>query len=117
MWKSKDMSRLDSLDTTVQQNPVVEAAAVSLATKVGMGGGSAASAVGWLASNNTVVVIGLFVTVVGFLINLFFQYRRDKRELREYEFKMRLELAEEQRNVELHKVQMSALKRRSSDGE
>lgn len=113
MWKPKHMSKLES---TVQQSPVVEATATALATKLGMGGGSAASAVGWLASNNTVVVTGLFVTILGFLINLYFQRRRDKRETRESELKMALDLAEEKRNVELHKVQMSALKRRSTDG-
>lgn len=112
MWKLKHMSKLDS---TVQQGQAVEAAAVSIATKVGMGGGSAASTVGWLASNNTVVVVGLFVTIVGFLINLYFQRRRDKRETRESELKMKLDLAEEKRNAELHKVQMSVLKRRSTD--
>lgn len=113
MWKTKPMSMESSVHSSA---PVAEAAVVSIATKVGMGGGSAASAVGWLASNNTVVVTGLFVTILGFLINLYYQRRRDNRETRESELKMALDQAEEKRNEELHKAQMSVLHRRSTDG-
>lgn len=114
MWKPKPMSKLE---TSMQQGPVVETAVVSVATKLGMGGGSATSAFGWLTSNNTVVVVGLLVTVLGFMVSLFFQRRRDKRETRESEQKIAIARAEEKRKQELHLIQMKALKRRSTDGE
>lgn len=58
-----------TLDTTIP----------SLATK-GMGGGTAASFAGWLTSNEMLTILGLVITAAGFLVNLFFRWRQDRRE-------------------------------------
>lgn len=54
----------------------------SMTTKYGMGGGVVTSVIGWLSSNEAVILIGVLVTILGFIINLVFQVRRDKRQIR-----------------------------------
>lgn len=46
-------------------------------------GGAAAGVVGFLASINWIGLTGVLVAVVGLLVNIHFQHRRDKREERE----------------------------------
>lgn len=89
-----------------------ESAVTSVATKWGMGGGASASVYGWLTSSEAIAVIGILITVLGFIVNWFFQRRRDKREVEVAEFRRQMELAEEARRVELHQAQLEALKQR-----
>jgi len=60
-------------------NNTVEATVTSVASR-GMGGGAATSMVGWLASNEAIALIGVIITVLGFVVNLIFQIRRDRRD-------------------------------------
>ena len=57
----------------------VEATVVSISSK-SMGGGATASVLGWLSSNEGIALIGISVTLLGFIVNLIFQIRRDRRE-------------------------------------
>ncbi len=57
-------------------------AIASMTTKYGMGGGVLTSIIGWLSSNEAVVIVGVVVTILGFVINLIFQIRRDKRQIK-----------------------------------
>lgn len=43
-------------------------------------GGAAAGLYGYLASINWIGLIGAFVAIVGLMVNIYFQHRRDKRE-------------------------------------
>lgn len=51
--------------------------------------GTGTTAVGWLMSSEAGVLIGIAIGVIGLLFSLFFQIRRDRREQREHEAKMR----------------------------
>lgn len=57
----------------------IEELASSIASK-SMGGGAATSVLGWISSNEGIALIGLGITVAGFIVNFIFQFRRDKRE-------------------------------------
>lgn len=58
---------------------VVGASAANKATAVG----AVTGAVGWLAKVNWLGLSGVFIAILGFLVNFYFQYRRDKREAAE----------------------------------
>jgi len=60
----------------------VEAAAISVSNKTTVGG-VATGIVGWLASVNWLGVSGVLIALLGLLINLYFQIRRDRRETAE----------------------------------
>ena len=47
--------------------------------KWGMGGGAATSIFGSISSNDALVIIGTLTTVVGFIVNFVYQYKRNKR--------------------------------------
>lgn len=79
-------------------------------SKWGMSGGTVAAALGWLTSNGAAVLIGICVTVLGFVINYIFQRRRDRREAEQAKFSRELELAEEKRRQELHEVQLLVIR-------
>lgn len=53
---------------------------IASAASWGSAGGGATSLYGWLTSNDMLAVIGAVVAVLGFLVNLIFQVRRDRRE-------------------------------------
>lgn len=73
-------------------------------------GGMVTSIFGWLASSNSAVLIGIIVTVGGFLLNWYYQRRREIRE--EYQAKRIAEAfdKEEVRKEELHRLRVTALK-------
>lgn len=58
---------------------IVEVVGASVANK-GMIVGGAAGMVGWLSQVNWIGAAGVVVAVLGLLINLFFQVRKDRRE-------------------------------------
>lgn len=58
---------------------IVEAVGASVASK-GMLAGGAAGLVGWLAQVNWIGIAGVAIAVLGFLVNTYFQVRRDRRE-------------------------------------
>jgi fucose permease len=63
---------------TMETQPF-EDIATSVASK-SMGGGAATSILGWISSNEGIALIGLGITVAGFIVNFVFQFRRDRRE-------------------------------------
>lgn len=104
MKEVKPMSKLET------QVVVAEQTVTSLATKWGMGGGTAASIYGWVTSSTGAVLIGVIVTILGFIINLIYQHKRNCREAEEVAFRRVLALAEEERRAEMHKAQLEAIK-------
>lgn len=58
---------------------VVGASVANKATAVG----AVTGAVGWLAQVNWLGLSGVFIAIIGLLVNFYFQHRRDKREAAE----------------------------------
>lgn len=58
---------------------IVEVVGASVASK-GMMVGGATGLVGWLSQVNWIGIAGVVVAVLGLLINLYFQVRKDRRE-------------------------------------
>ena len=92
-----------------------------IATKIGMAGGTLASVFGWFTSNGAAVFVGILITILGFVMNAWFQRRRDARELLYHQRKDAREEAEtalhreheikrEQRLEEMHQAQLEALR-------
>ncbi|MFY1029134.1 holin [Pseudomonas asiatica] len=61
---------------------IVEAVGASVASK-GLYAGGVAGFVGWLTQVNWVGVGGVALALLGFLVNTYFQIRKDRRESRE----------------------------------
>ena len=85
-------------------------AIASMTTKYGMGGGVLTSLIGWLSSNEAVVIIGIVVTLLGFIINLIFQIKREKRQIKASLLEEELMKKEDQRKQALFEEQMRQLK-------
>ena len=60
------------------QHPI-EAAVAASAAKITYAGAATTSVGGWL-NNETAVLVGVVLGVLGFAVNLIFQWRRDRRE-------------------------------------
>lgn len=60
----------------------MEVVGASVANKTTVAG-AVTGAVGWLAHVNWIGLSGVFIAILGFLVNCYFQYRRDKREAAE----------------------------------
>ena len=56
-----------------------DALVANSSVKWGMGGGAATSIVGSLSNNEVLTIIGITTTGLGFLVNLFYQHKRNKR--------------------------------------
>lgn len=61
---------------------IVEAVGASVASK-GMLVGASTGFVGWLSQVNWVGFAGVAIALIGFLVNTYFQIRKDRREARE----------------------------------
>lgn len=61
---------------------IVEAVGASVATK-GMWTGAGAGFLGFLAQANWIGILGVVLALLGFLVNTWFQFRKDRREARE----------------------------------
>ncbi|MNM07772.1 hypothetical protein D3C81_178240 [compost metagenome] len=67
-----------------KQEGIVEAVGASVANK-GMLVGASTGFVGWLSQVNWVGFAGVAIALIGFLVNTYFQIRKDRREARESE--------------------------------
>ncbi|HHP4504691.1 hypothetical protein B9X73_03900 [Acinetobacter baumannii] len=67
---------------------MVEVVASTAATK-SMYAGGGVTLFGWYFQVSAATAIGLIITVLGFLVNFYFQYRRDKRERAEHKARMK----------------------------
>ncbi|MEZ2724126.1 holin [Pseudomonas putida] len=65
-----------------KQEGIVEAVGASVANK-GMLVGASTGFVGWLSQVNWVGFAGVAIALVGFLVNTYFQIRKDRREAAE----------------------------------
>lgn len=86
----------------------------SMTAKYGMGGGVVTSVIGWLSSNEAVVLIGVLVTVLGFLVNLIFQVRRDKRQIKAALLEEELLKKDDARKQAIFEEQIKQLKEKTN---
>jgi hypothetical protein len=78
----------------------IETTIVSGATKV-MAGGSLTATTGWVISNQNIALIGVLIAFAGFVVNLIFQVRRDRREENLHVAKM-VQIEESKQEIKLH---------------
>ena len=104
------------LYSTLKVSRMDDSMGANISNKWGMGGGLLTLLYGWLTDVNTAVFIGTLVTVLGFIMSLYFQRRRHIREQRETEIRLELILKdedrkhrEELRKEELHLVRLEML--------
>lgn len=100
------IEKVKNMDDTVGTN---------ISNKVGLGGGFFTLMYGWLSDTNTAVFLGVVVTIVGFLMSLYFQRKKDIREKNESKTRHRLLLEEAQRNKELHEERMNRIRNGQRD--
>lgn len=81
----------------------------SISNKVGLGGGFFTLMYGWLSDTNTAVFLGVLVTVIGFIMSLYFQRKKDKRERNESEMRKQLLQEQAQREKEMHDLRVKQL--------
>lgn len=67
----------------------VEVAGASVASKVTTAG-AGVTGLGWWFSSEAAVFVGILIGVAGYLTNVYFQLRRDRREQRESEARMKV---------------------------
>ena len=82
----------------------------NMSAKYVMGGGAFTSFIGWLSSSEAVLLIGVIVTILGFVINLIFQVRRDRRQIHTVELEEEYMKKEDERKQALFEEQMKQLK-------
>lgn len=58
---------------------ISDALVANSSVKWGMGGGAATSIFGSLSNNDLLVIVGILTTGLGFCVNLFYQYKRNRR--------------------------------------
>lgn len=88
---------------------VDETMGTSISNKIGLGGGFFTLMYGWLSDTSTAVFLGVLVTVIGFIMSLYFQRKKDRRERNEYEMKKQLLQEQAQREKELHDLRVKQL--------
>jgi cbb3-type cytochrome oxidase subunit 3 len=67
---------------------MVEVAASTVATK-SMYAGGGVTVFGWVFQVSAATAIGLIITILGFLVNFYFQFRRNRREELEHKARMK----------------------------
>jgi hypothetical protein len=74
------------MESNLQNN--IDAAQAATSLKVSSGG-AVTTLVGWGLSSQIISLLGLLVALLGFIMAVYFNARRDRREQREYEARMK----------------------------
>lgn len=98
--------KIDALINQINTDAVVS----DVATKWGMGGGTVATFYGWITSSAAAILIGIVVTVGGFVVNYYFQRKRHQKEMEFNELRTQLLLKDEQRKQEMHELELQERK-------
>lgn len=89
-------------------NQAVDTALISLSSKSTLGG-LATSIYGWLTQTGSAVFIGIVITILGFLMNYYFQHRKAKRDKIIWKQTYEANIRAEQRKEELHQARLRAI--------
>ena len=80
---------------------LTDASVANASVKWGMGGGSVTSIFGYLSSSDLLMFFGVVTTVLGLIVKLIYQHRRDVRASEEHKLKQKIlecQLKHEQEN-------------------
>jgi fucose permease len=77
-----------------------------VSNRLGMGGGFLTLFFGWLTTTNAAILIGIIVTIAGFIMSLYFQRKRHLREVADTALRVELLLKEDARKEELHALKI-----------
>lgn len=80
---------------------MVETVAASVASKTTYLGATG-SVLAWAASIDWLAVLGVLIAIAGFLLNAYFQIKRNKRE--ELESILRMQRDQDKHDIEMHKL-------------
>lgn len=92
------------------KSQVVDSVVISTSSKFTVGG-LFASIYGWLTQTGSAVFIGIVITILGFLMNYYFQHRKAKRDNIIWQQTYEANLRAEQRKEELHQARLQAIQR------
>ena len=87
----------------------IDTVMVSVGTK-SMGGGTMASIIGYMSSNGFAVLVGVLVTILGFICSVYFQRRQYIKNTEKWELEKAQMLADEKRKEELHSLTVRKLR-------
>ena len=87
----------------------IDTVMVSVGTK-SMGGGTMASIIGYMSSNGFAVLVGVLVTILGFICSVYFQRRQYIKNTEKWELEKEQMLADEKRKEELHSLTVRKLR-------
>ena len=79
-----------------------DATLATASAKWGMGGGTATSIFGCLSDNEMLVIAGIVTTIFGFVLNAYFQYKRDQRATEEHRLRKKVLELQIQEATETH---------------
>lgn len=88
---------------------VIDNALISLSSKSTIGG-LFTSIYGWLTQTGSAVFIGIVITILGFLINYYFQKKKAKRDLILWQQMFDANEKAERRKEELHLARLEAIR-------
>lgn len=75
--------------TQTRAELIQDALAASAASKATQIGGWGGALLAWLGTNEAAVIAGILIGLLGLAVNVYFSNRRDAREQREFEARMR----------------------------
>lgn len=88
---------------------VIDNALISLSSKSTVGG-LFTSVYGWLTQTGSAVFIGIIITILGFLVNYYFQKKKAKRDLILWKQMFDANEKAEKRKEELHLARLEAIR-------
>lgn len=95
---------------------VIDSTLISLSTKTTVGG-LFTSIYGWFTQTGSAVFIGILITILGFLVNYYFQKKKAKRDLILWKQNYEANIRAEQRKEELHHARLEAIRLGTRIGE
>lgn len=98
-------------------NHISDVTISSISSRWGMGGGTAISVFGWLTATDLAVIIGIVITVLGFVVNSIVQFRRDRRHEQEHNLEMSLLQLQIKQNEEIYQHRLKLLNNGITDKE
>ena len=103
----------DKLEDSIIAGKLLESAFISAAHKTTVGG-LFASVYGWLTHTGSAIFIGIVITILGFVVNCYFQKKRARREhilwKQTLEANMQANIKAEARKEELHQARLAAIR-------
>lgn len=99
----------DKIEDSIIVGKLLEGGFISAAHKTTIGG-LFTSVYGWLTHTGSAIFIGILITILGFVVNYYFQKKRSKREHMLWEQTFEANIRAETRKEELHQARLEAIR-------